>query len=119
MTHWNRWCGSPIWSADGQEILFIRAASGTGSRIWTVSPFRDAEASLVEEGGEGSTYIAFSAQTNRLVYSKGADDQNIWRMSINLMSSELRPNRSAFFFQAEDGIRDHCVTGVQTCALPI
>src|SRR5438034_1430307 len=26
---------------------------------------------------------------------------------------------SIFFFQAEDGIRDHCVTGVQTCALPI
>src|SRR5260221_4654933 len=24
-----------------------------------------------------------------------------------------------FCFQAEDGIRDHCVTGVQTCALPI
>src|SRR5438034_10735873 len=24
-----------------------------------------------------------------------------------------------FFFQAEDGIRDHCVTGVQTCALPM
>src|SRR4030095_6898255 len=24
-----------------------------------------------------------------------------------------------FFLQAEDGIRDHCVTGVQTCALPI
>src|SRR5260221_2694624 len=27
--------------------------------------------------------------------------------------------RTYFFFQAEDGIRDHCVTGVQTCALPI
>src|SRR5438034_4058305 len=26
---------------------------------------------------------------------------------------------SVFFFQAEDGIRSHCVTGVQTCALPI
>src|SRR5207253_6059141 len=26
---------------------------------------------------------------------------------------------SAFFFQAEDGIRDGHVTGVQTCALPI
>src|SRR5258708_1238925 len=25
----------------------------------------------------------------------------------------------AFFFQAEDGIRDDLVTGVQTCALPI
>src|SRR5438046_4027180 len=26
---------------------------------------------------------------------------------------------STFFFQAEDGIRDWSVTGVQTCALPI
>src|SRR5256885_6057241 len=27
--------------------------------------------------------------------------------------------RIFFFFQAEDGIRDYKVTGVQTCALPI
>src|SRR5438105_1447713 len=27
--------------------------------------------------------------------------------------------RRTFFFQAEDGIRDPLVTGVQTCALPI
>src|SRR2546430_6555516 len=29
------------------------------------------------------------------------------------------PPTYAFFFQAEDGIRDLTVTGVQTCALPI
>src|SRR2546430_4238067 len=28
-------------------------------------------------------------------------------------------DRNSFFFQAEDGIRDLTVTGVQTCALPI
>src|SRR5438034_3305312 len=34
--------------------------------------------------------------------------------------SEREPRvRRFLFFQAEDGIRDHCVTGVQTCALPI
>ena len=27
--------------------------------------------------------------------------------------------KDVFFFQAEDGIRDDLVTGVQTCALPI
>src|SRR5439155_8500723 len=32
-------------------------------------------------------------------------------------SSQLK--KSCFFFQAEDGIRDGHVTGVQTCALPI
>src|SRR5256885_11840677 len=30
-----------------------------------------------------------------------------------------RSGDSFFFFQAEDGIRDYKVTGVQTCALPI
>src|SRR5437762_5919967 len=30
-----------------------------------------------------------------------------------------RENAVTFFFQAEDGIRDTSVTGVQTCALPI
>src|SRR5207253_4997103 len=33
-----------------------------------------------------------------------------------IQSASARPS---FFFQAEDGIRDGHVTGVQTCALPI
>src|SRR5256885_9943770 len=33
--------------------------------------------------------------------------------------SYLNQLKSEFFFQAEDGIRDYKVTGVQTCALPI
>src|SRR5260221_8577480 len=36
-----------------------------------------------------------------------------------MFSSLWRSVFCFFFFQAEDGIRDHCVTGVQTCALPI
>src|SRR2546430_3137395 len=32
---------------------------------------------------------------------------------------EVERHRALFFFQAEDGIRDLTVTGVQTCALPI
>src|SRR5690554_7754884 len=35
------------------------------------------------------------------------------------MPCVLNPNLWSFFFQAEDGIRDADVTGVQTCALPI
>src|SRR5437867_9279277 len=36
-------------------------------------------------------------------------------MSLSSQSNMV----SIFFFQAEDGIRDRTVTGVQTCALPI
>src|SRR5690349_22564801 len=41
-------------------------------------------------------------------------------ISLNLLHSRLcLPRLMLFFFQAEDGIRDLYVTGVQTCALPI
>src|SRR5260221_7756992 len=47
-----------------------------------------------------------------------------WPLVTDAWSSIEREKTKAwlkfrFFFQAEDGIRDHCVTGVQTCALPI
>src|SRR5436189_4041593 len=36
-----------------------------------------------------------------------------------IIPSNYHYRRVFFFFQAEDGIRDTSVTGVQTCALPI
>src|SRR2546421_284356 len=38
--------------------------------------------------------------------------QNTWPYGYSMLMA-------VFFFQAEDGIRDLIVTGVQTCALPI
>src|SRR5207237_5472756 len=35
------------------------------------------------------------------------------------LGASLNLRLNYFFFQAEDGIRDSSVTGVQTCALPI
>src|SRR5437868_5153626 len=40
-------------------------------------------------------------------------------MRMDGNSGRLLRWRIIFFFQAEDGIRDRNVTGVQTCALPI
>src|SRR5256884_5563146 len=37
-----------------------------------------------------------------------------WKRNLNVLLRSY-----FFFFQAEDGIRDVAVTGVQTCALPI
>src|SRR3989442_8414482 len=40
-------------------------------------------------------------------------------MRPTLPRKKRNAQRVCFFFQAEDGIRDADVTGVQTCALPI
>src|SRR2546430_7235837 len=45
----------------------------------------------------------------RLGCQKSGDDERLWCVICIVF----------FFFQAEDGIRDLTVTGVQTCALPI
>src|SRR2546421_8520323 len=39
--------------------------------------------------------------------------------SVNAANQVVSVGADFFFFQAEDGIRDLIVTGVQTCALPI
>src|SRR2546430_8708333 len=48
-------------------------------------------------------------------------DLNLARQEMNNSPWPLTPTGGGFpvFFQAEDGIRDLTVTGVQTCALPI
>src|SRR5260221_7585236 len=73
----------------------------------------------------------------RLAYSEADLHAREWTMSLvreaglrteidaagNIVGRRTGTDASrkpiVFCFQAEDGIRDHCVTGVQTCALPI
>src|SRR3712207_8365514 len=43
----------------------------------------------------------------------------MWVDMSNTRTSKRGQTHVCFFFQAEDGIRDIGVTGVQTCALPI
>src|SRR5690606_39976325 len=49
-----------------------------------------------------------------------AADPQFFSSNMRWFSSVIRTDLEwSFFFQAEDGIRDFHVTGVQTCALPI
>ena len=41
------------------------------------------------------------------------------KRKMERMRESEKSGGGVFFFQAEDGIRDTSVTGVQTCALPI
>src|SRR5256885_7914482 len=60
------------------------------------------------------------------IVEEEADESQFW-LDLLVDRGALDPQRVAslrreagqFFFQAEDGIRDYKVTGVQTCALPI
>src|SRR3982751_2507284 len=75
---------------------------------------------LAREKREGIAFENRRALTSKLKASRpsrltGAQTHARRDIVVDMCS----PHRMHFFFQAEDGIRDLIVTGVQTCALPI
>src|SRR5258708_2042017 len=64
-----------------------------------------------------------SLKENVFVVQKGTFAQNVIMARMHWYPQSIMCNSmrclQCFFFQAEDGIRDDLVTGVQTCALPI
>src|SRR2546421_72626 len=86
--------------------------SGGAERSYTVGVF---SADRVERGGSGGRGAALGVgSTAALGFTAGL------RVSVSAGGSGTSPGSVRFFFfQAEDGIRDLIVTGVQTCALPI
>src|SRR3989339_2028154 len=59
---------------------------------------------------------------NGKMYGRGVVDEKPAMAGFMIAGKVLKQvygNYFPFFFQAEDGIRDWSVTGVQTCALPI
>src|SRR5256886_7612627 len=73
----------------------------------------------------GIGYVTVSGtQIPMLIPALGPTNPNVATQFVVAMKNYLVPERVGgipliFFFQAEDGIRDLTVTGVQTCALPI
>src|SRR2546421_9411738 len=59
------------------------------------------------------------AANGRKINRRGTNTSPRMRRVSRKFAPRMLRNLSRFFFQAEDGIRDLIVTGVQTCALPI
>src|SRR5256885_165988 len=82
------------------------------SYIWTTECLfrrRTPGATLLAWDGPASPSLALRPSSEPVLTSPATSSGMICRSVPQMF----------FFFQAEDGIRDYKVTGVQTCALPI
>src|SRR5476649_2783370 len=60
-----------------------------------------------------------ASMTQKLTLSDISDESKNYLDKAVITTACLRIKSKCFSCQTEDNIRDHCVTGVQTCALPI
>jgi Tol biopolymer transport system component/DNA-binding winged helix-turn-helix (wHTH) protein len=93
LTNSTRMNKSPVWTRDGQSIIFVGDHSQFGFRIWRIPVFNHGDAVLLNEIGQDSSSIALSAGTNRLVYAKYMEDRNIWRINLDPVLSEAGHRR--------------------------
>src|SRR6266436_7300103 len=97
-------------------------------RLQTESAPNPADRHAAEPRGLGQTARApmrlrarrtFQSPNHNLLHLSISDFAGRSRSRLVIESFQASLQKSRFFFQAEDGIRDVAVTGVQTCALPI
>src|SRR2546430_7273636 len=107
----------------------LRATGDRSGSSQDRSPHRVPSAALAKRLGRHDRHEGVRAYEGARGH-RPDQPQALWKVSRldddPLLRGILRPevdgprrNPPFFFFQAEDGIRDLTVTGVQTCALPI
>src|SRR5438445_520778 len=85
------------------------------------SGYSDCLDRISARGGETRPLATYRLQFNRNFRFEEARQLVGYMHALGVSHCYASPilKARAFFFQAEDGIRDIGVTGVQTCALPI
>jgi Tol biopolymer transport system component/DNA-binding winged helix-turn-helix (wHTH) protein len=78
----------PAWSPNGQEIIFSRRLlTGERQGLYRTSASGGSASPLVE-GGQFGLWPSISRQGNRLVYSEGNHDSDIWRIDLAQSTKE-------------------------------
>src|SRR5215204_1457958 len=116
----------------GPLAAVVGLLAAVGLLVLMVVEAQPAEAIFPGKNGK-IAYVTLTAPRGEEIYTINPDGSGKFRVTNTKNTDEERPGYSPdgkkiayvrggnqfFFFQAEDGIRGHCVTGVQTCALPI
>src|SRR5690349_16456439 len=100
---------------DEYAVLFRAAELGNAAAVELMLDLGFPIEARGDDGGTALHAAAYngSVEVARLLLARGAN------LHERDSSWDDNPLGWVFFFQAEDGIRDLYVTGVQTCALPI
>jgi len=83
---------SPVWTKDGQELLFPSNRAGMES-LWRI-PVGGGTPAAIPGAGPGADHPTLSFRTGELAYEYIVQDENVWRMEIHNHASSGGPPRA-------------------------
>ena len=81
---------SPVWTSDGDEIVFSLAGHGGESSLWRVAAAPGSPARPLPVGEVGAL-PAISYAARRLAYVRGSRDADIWRLDLRAPGESAGP----------------------------
>lgn len=101
ITHENRLTTSPVWTADGREIMFLSGELGAEARPYTASISGAGKPKAMPSLGEGAALLSLFQPSGagvmpgrlRLAYTRTIKDHNIWRTDANRVDGVFSPPR--------------------------
>ena len=80
---------TPLWTADGRSLLVIDGSSTSNGGVARIPV--DAPGTAVHLGGlEHATSIALSRDGNKLIFTRGGDNSDIWRVDVHDPAKSVR-----------------------------
>ena len=83
---------APVWTKDGQELLFPSNRAGMES-LWRI-PVGGGTPAAIPGAGPGADHPSLSFTTGELAYEYIVQDENVWRMEIHNHASSGAPPRA-------------------------
>jgi Tol biopolymer transport system component len=81
---------SPVWSADGRELIFVSSRGGSRS-LWRIDAAGTQPPTPLAGGTQAGNEIAISRQGDRLAYARSSVDRDIWRLDLEPAGAKPRP----------------------------
>jgi Tol biopolymer transport system component len=101
LTSDNLEAASPVWSAEGRELIFLSSRGGSPG-LWRIDAAGTQPPRPLAWGAQAGNEIAISRQGDRLAYARSSFDRDIWRLDLDPAGATPRPPRNLISSTARD-----------------
>jgi len=93
LSYLDRYVNHPVWTADGQEIIFSAGVSYSSARLWRINPSTEHPPQVLPFAWASALDPAISPTGDRLIYQMLSYDSDIYQSQLTTPSTPAAPSK--------------------------